>query len=349
MNRAIASFEQSPPETARDGQSRFELIRCGEPTESGFDQAVLTGLTDTPKQLPCRFLYDETGSKLFEAICRVPEYYLTRAEEEIICRRAREICSRFGAEVRLVDLGSGSSRKTRVIINELILMGKRVRYLPIDISPTALERASRKLLSDYPQLEITAVAGEYTQGLKVLSEILTEPKLVLWLGSNIGNLNQNEAADFLRLIGQILTPEDCLLVGIDLQKDRSILEKAYNDAAGVTSRFSQNILARINRELGGEFDLNHFGHHARYNEQESRIEISLVSDRDQRVRVSKLDLEIAFYAGEAIHTEHSYKYSLAQIEDLGRSVGLPLEHQWLDSCGLFSLNLLKSQAARKFC
>jgi L-histidine Nalpha-methyltransferase len=339
MHKGVAPFD-GLTQSALLGRTRFELIRCGVPDHAGFDQAVRSGLTDSPKHLPCRFLYDERGSKLFEAICRVPEYYLTRAEEEIICARAQEISARFGDEVRLVDLGSGSSKKTRVLISELLRQGKRVRYMPIDISPTALENASQKLLRDHSQLEITAVMGEYTEGLKVLSEAATEPKLVLWLGSNIGNLDRSEAANFLELIRKILTPEDCLLVGIDLHKDRSILENAYNDSAGVTSRFSQNILARINREFGGEFDLSRFRHHAFYNDHQNRIEISLVSDRSQQVRIPGLDLRIAFDAGEAIHTEHSYKYSFAQIEDLTLAVDMRLERQWLDARGLFSLNML---------
>jgi len=342
MHRGIAPFANPAAESALEDDSRCEVIRCGVPEEFDFAHAVRAGLTDNPKHLPCRFLYDEEGSRLFEAICRLPEYYLTRAEEEIICRRARAIAARFGPELTVVDLGSGSSAKTCMLIGELFRQGKRVRYMPIDISPTALNAAARKLLNTYPELRITAVAGEYSQGLEILSKSVGEPKLVLWLGSNIGNLSRSEACDFLRLVQKTLRGGDCLLVGIDLHKSPAILESAYDDAAGVTARFSLNILARINRELGGTFVPGQFRHHAVYNEGESRIEISLVSDREQRVCISALDLNVSFDRGEPIHTEHSYKYSLAQIESLARMSGLRLEKQWLDSREYFSLNLLRA-------
>lgn len=321
--------------------ARFTLITAQAPDDlSEFAREVADGLTASPKRLPCRFFYDQEGSLLFEAICRLPEYYLTRAEQEILLSCATDIASLFSGNPTLVELGSGSATKTRLLIKAFLHRYGAVRYVPVDISHTMLEESARALLKEYPGLEITAIAGDYDAGLRQLSLVAANPKLILWLGSNIGNFERPEAVQFLRRLLATMSPADRLLVGIDLRKDRETLERAYDDAQGVTAQFNLNILARINRQLSGHFDLSAFGHRAVYNEEVGRIEMYLVSTRRQRVSIDCLNLEIPFEAGETIHTENSYKYSLSEINVLATAAGLRLERQWLDTEGHFSENLL---------
>jgi dimethylhistidine N-methyltransferase len=213
------------------------------------------------------------------------------------------------------------------------------RYVPLDICRTVLEESSLDLLRTYPTLEILAIAGEYHEGLEYLRTTAAPRKLILWLGSNIGNLERGEAARFLARVRQTLTPGDRLLVGIDLRKDRATLEAAYDDACGVTAAFNRNILGRVNRELGAHFDLQGFQHRAVYNEEVGRIEMYLVSTRPQQVAIDRSGIDVRIAAGEAIHTENSYKYSRAEIEALAASAGLLFERHWLDPDGLFSVNL----------
>jgi dimethylhistidine N-methyltransferase len=306
-----------------------------------FAREVEIGLTASPKRLPCRYFYDQQGSLLFEEICVLPEYYLTRTEREILRERAEEIASLFGEPIAMMELGSGSAAKTRLLIEAFLRRHASLRYVPIDISPTILEESSLALLQAYPRLEIAAVAAEYEAGLRQLQAETGRPKMILWLGSNAGNLDRSEATRFLSSVRETMTDRDRLLVGIDLRKERAVLERAYDDAGGVTARFNLNLLARINRELGGHFDLTRFRHRAVYNEPIGRVEIFLDSLTAQRVRIEALDREIAFAAGEPIHTENSYKYSLAEILGLVRASGLDLERQWLDPDRRFSVNLLR--------
>jgi dimethylhistidine N-methyltransferase len=214
-----------------------------------------------------------------------------------------------------------------------------LRYVPLDICRTVLEESSRDLLQTYPQLEVLAIAGEYHEGLDRLRTIAAPNKLVLWLGSNIGNLERAEAARFLAQVRGTLTPGDRLLVGIDLRKDRATLEAAYNDPCGVTAAFNRNLLVRTNVELGGHFDVRSFEHRAVYDEEAGRVEMYLVSTRLQQVHVDRLALEVRFNAGEAIHTENSYKYSPTEIEALATAAGLRTEQAWLDPELRFRLNL----------
>ncbi len=307
---------------------------------AAFARDLRAGLAAVPKEIPCRYFYDRQGSLLFEEICRVPEYYLCRAERSILLARAAEIADLLPEAVTVVELGSGSAAKTRLLIDSLLARRRRLRYLPVDICAAVIEETSRDLLASYPGLEITAVAAEYEEGLRRLREEVEEPKVVLWLGSNIGNLHRDEAAQFLRRVSEMLSAADRLLVGIDLRKDRGILERAYDDAAGITARFNLNLLARINRELGGNFDLEDFSHRAVYREEEGRVEMRLYCLRTQRVRIDRFRCEIPFEAGEYVHTENSYKYSLEEIGELSSSAGLRVERQWLDVDRRFSLNLL---------
>lgn len=316
---------------------RFVLLDMAtQGTRRGFEQDVRDGLLHGPKRLSCKYFYDEDGSELFEEICALEEYYLPRAEREILETRAAEIAAKLPRGGALIELGSGSSAKTRLLITALLSRlggGGRLRYVPIDVSRTMLEESSRALVEEYAQLEVTAIAAEYEAGLDRLAR-LDPPlgaKLFLWLGSNIGNFDRAGAAAFLRRVRGAMDKGDRLLIGVDLRKDRRVLEPAYDDARGVTARFNKNILARINRELEADFDLDAFDHRAVYEETIGRIEMYLVSKRAQRVRIGALDLEIEFAAGEAMHTEDSYKYSPEELEALAGAAGLRVEELWFDS------------------
>ena len=319
---------------------RFRLVAVpARSRQAALAEDVAAGLTASPKRLSCRYFYDREGSRLFEEICRLPEYYLTRAETAILRAHAAEVADRFVGDTTLIELGSGSAVKTRLLLEAFLRRRPGLRYVPVDISGGILEESSLALLNDYPGLEILAIAGEYQEGLRHLATATDRPKLILWLGSNIGNFERAEAAAFLGRVRQTMAAGDALLVGIDLRKDRAVLEPAYDDSRGVTAAFNRNLLVRINRELGGHFDPDAFRHRAVYNEGEGRVEIYLVSSRAQRVAVDRLGLEVAFAEGEAIHTENSYKYSPAEIAALAGTAGLRLERQWFDVERRFSLNL----------
>lgn len=304
-----------------------------------FADAVLSGLRAETKSLPCRFLYDAIGSELFEEICDLEEYYLTRAEHSILDERADEIAALLPTPVQLTELGSGSSVKTRLLIEALLRHQDTLRYVPVDISPSILEDSSRSLLDTYAALEVHAIAAEYRSGIRQLHRKSDHPQLIAWLGSNVGNFDRNAATEFLGDVREAMGKQDHLLLGIDLRKDSRTLERAYDDESGVTARFNLNILARINRELGGSFDLDAFEHRARYHEQEGRVKIDLVSLRDQTAKIDALDLEVSFAAGEAIHTEDSFKYSVEEIDALAASVGMRADKHWFDARSDFSLNL----------
>jgi dimethylhistidine N-methyltransferase len=297
-------------------------------------------LSAHPKRFLPKYFYDELGSQLFEAICLLPEYYLTRAENEILQRYSDEIVASISGQKTLVEMGSGSASKTRLIIEALLRRQSELLFMPVDISATALESSSRILLQSYPRLTIEAYAADYFAGLAELGKKPRSRTLALFLGSNISNFDLDEALRFLRAFRSVLQKGDALLLGADLKKDPAILEAAYNDALGVTSAFNLNVLARINRELGGTFDLRAFKHRAFYNQSEGRIEIYIESFADQHVRIEKLDLDIEFAAGELIHTENSYKYDNTGITQLAVATGFELSHTWLDSQERFSSNLL---------
>ena len=307
---------------------------------AGLADDVRKGLTAQPKRFLPKYFYDELGSQLFEAICLLPEYYLTRAENEILQRYAGEIVASVDGQITLVEMGSGSASKTRLVIEALLRRQSRLLFMPVDISASAIESSSRILLQSYPGLTIEAYAADYFAGLAELGRKPRKRTLALFLGSNISNFDRDEALRFLRALRSVLQKGDALLLGADLQKDPAILEAAYNDALGVTSAFNLNVLARINRELGGTFDLRAFKHRAFYNEAMGRIEIYIESLFSQRVRIEKLDLEVDFAVGELIHTENSYKYDIAGIAQLAADTGFKSSHTWFDSQERFSSNLL---------
>ena len=307
---------------------------------TGFAEDVRNGLSARPKRFLPKYFYDELGSQLFEAICLTPEYYLTRAENEILARYADQIVASVDGHKTLVEMGSGSASKTRLIIEALLRLQSELVFMPVDISATALENSSRILLQSYPGLRIEAYAADYFAGLAELGKKPRARTLALFLGSNISNFDRDEANRFLRAMRNVLQKGDALLLGADLKKVPAILEAAYNDALGVTSAFNLNVLARINRELAGTFDLRSFQHRAFYNEELGRIEIYIESLANQLVRIGKLDLEVEFSAGELIHTENSYKYDKAGIAKLAAQTRFELSRTWLDSQERFSSNLL---------
>jgi len=306
-----------------------------------FANDVDEGLKDTPKHIPCLYFYDYRGSLLFEDICQLPEYYLTRAETDILETYSEEIISYFPSDTLLVELGSGSSIKTRLIIEELLNQHNKASYSPIDISQKMLRESSISLLEKYPNLEIISVAAEYDEGLRQLDMHSDRPKLILWLGSSIGNFKPEEAIDFLKNIVKILSPNDFFLIGFDLQKEKYRLLKAYNDAQDVTAEFNLNLLSRINRELGGEFDLDNFMHQAVYNEEKNRIEMYLISTCEQEIYIADLNSCYHFNKNERIHTENSHKFSLNDIDNLSDQVGIKVFRQWFDSKKYFNLTLFK--------
>ena len=307
-----------------------------------FAEDVGEGLDSSPKYLPCLYFYDYIGSLLFEDICQLPEYYVTRTESEILKTYAEEIISYVSSDTLLVELGSGSCIKTQYIIEELLNQHDKVTYSPIDISKKMLKESSLSLLEQYDDLEIISVAAEYNEGLRQLDMQFDQPKLILWLGSSIGNFDQREAIAFLIKIAKTLSPKDFLLIGFDLVKDKKILEQAYNDSQGVTAEFNLNLLSRINRELGGNFNLDRFRHRAIYNDKKSRIEMYLISTCEQDVYIPDLNTTYHFNKEERIHTENSHKYTLEAIGSLAEQVRLDIVKQWFDPKQYFNLTLFKS-------
>jgi len=307
---------------------------------ANFAHDVRAGLSSTPKHLFPKYLYDELGSRLFEAICAVPEYYLTRAEHEILSTHADDIVAAIPDCDTLIELGSGSAEKTREVIEAMIKHRGKSVFIPIDISASALKQSSEALLGSYPELRIRAYAADYFQALEALPSLGRPPVLVLFLGSNIGNFEPDEALNFLRAIRRVLRQGDALLLGADLKKDRGALEAAYNDPLGVTRAFIVNELERINRELDANFDLWAFGLRSFYNEQLGRVEVYLESLRDQAVEIRDLDLSLRFAEGERIHVENAYKFDLDDLNRLANETGFNLERTWLDKQKRFTSNLL---------
>lgn len=307
-----------------------------------FAEDVRAGLTASPKVLQPKYFYDELGSHLFEAITALPEYYVTRAEAEILRAHAGEIAAVLGGPVWLLELGSGDGQKTRLLIEALLARQGKLEYVPVDISESAVEASSRSLLFSYPDLRITAYIGEYHLALRAVREERAAPgrTLVLFLGSTLGNLDPAERTALMREVRAVLDPGEGFLLGTDLKKPESVLIPAYDDALGVTAAFNLNLLVRINRELGGEFNLGAFRHRALYNWEEGRIEMHLESRRAQTVAIRSLGIEVPFAEGETIHTESSYKFDLEQIAALAAGTGFELWRTWTDSGGRFASNLL---------
>jgi dimethylhistidine N-methyltransferase len=297
---------------------------------------VLKGLSATPKQLPPKLFYDAAGSRLFEQITELLEYYPTRTERSIFQDFAPEIVAQAGKNLTVVELGAGSASKTAILLDALVRKQLRVMFYPIDVSHAALEDAASSLRQGFPTVQVRPVVADYSHGLPQLKN-LSGRKLVLFIGSTIGNFEPQEAVQFLTGVRASLRPGDSLLLGCDLIKDPGVLHAAYNDAQGVTADFNKNILARINRELGGSFDLDAFQHVAFWNARKSRIEMHLESKCNQSVLIRDLAKEFKFKAGERIHTENSYKFTPAAIAELLHRSGLCLEKCWTDVNQWFSV------------
>lgn len=303
-----------------------------------FLQDVLHGLSQAQKNLPCKYFYDAQGSVLFEKICEVPEYYATRTELAIMESHAAAIADSLGEECVLIEFGSGSSRKTRVLLNALCTPHV---YVPIDISIECLRDAADALRREYPQLHVLPVWGDYTDEIELPASVRhRRGRAVFFPGSTVGNFHPPAALAFLQRIADVAGPGGALLIGVDLRKDAHVLERAYNDSLGATEAFNKNVLARINRELGGDFDLQAFKHVAVYNPLASRIEMHLISTRDQVVRVARRH-RIEFQAGETIRTECSYKYTLDGFAGLASGAGFAVEQVWTDAAQWFAVILLR--------
>lgn len=309
------------------------------PAEESFRDAVLAGLGRRAKSIPCRFLYDERGSSLFEEICTLPEYYLTRTETAILTEFAPEIAALAGPHAELIEFGSGSSRKVRLLLEAL---AAPAAYVAIDISREPLRRGAEELAAAFPEVAVVAVCADYLQPLRLpdLPSRGEGKRLGFFPGSTIGNFTAEEAVEFLAACRRVLGRDGQLLIGVDLKKDPALLDAAYNDAAGVTAAFNLNLLERINRELDGDFDLDRFAHRAFYNAAAGRVEIYIESLADQIVTVA--GRAIRFREGERIHTEDSCKYSVPEFHRLAAHAGFRPVRHWTDSDALFSVHLLSA-------
>ncbi len=303
-------------------------------TDAALRADVLAGLTSTPKWLPPKWFYDARGSELFEEITALPEYYPTRAEREILADRAGEIAAATGART-LVELGSGSSEKTRFLLDALT--GLRA-YVPVDVSESALVQAGEALVAERPGLDVHALIADFTGEGLTLPET-PGPRLVAFLGGTVGNLLPGERAAFLAAVRALLAPGDALLLGTDLVKDEEVLVRAYDDAAGVTAAFDKNVLSVVNRELGADFAPAAFDHVALWNPEEEWIEMRLRSRTAQTVKIQALDLAVDFAEGEELRTEVSAKFRQEGVRAELAAAGLDLAHWWTDGEGQFALSL----------
>lgn len=317
-------------------QSTVALYDLHPPLDD-FRTAALKGLSQSQKMIPAKFLYDKTGSELFDAICALDEYYLTRTERMILQTRAAEIAAFIGDRV-LVEFGSGSSQKVRLLLDAL---PRRTTYVALDISKQHLYESCLNLVEAYPDLETIAVCADYTQPFQLpdLPSLHHRHKVGFFPGSSIGNLEPDEVVQFLRNAADVLQPKGDLLIGVDLKKDKSILEPAYDDAQGISAAFALNLLTRMNRELNANFNLNNFAYRSFYNPI-GRIEMYIVSLVDQVVHVD--GVVIPFQADETLRTEHSYKYSLVEFQALAAQAGFQTQCVWTDPNQFFSLYYLHS-------
>jgi dimethylhistidine N-methyltransferase len=296
---------------------------------------VMRGLAATPKAIPPKFFYDRRGSELFDAICELPEYYQTRTEMDILRRCVAELVERIGSECLLVELGSGASKKVRLLLEQLRPSG----YLGVDISKEFLLASTRKLASDYPWLEVHAACVDFSKALDIPHCEAPGHKVAFFPGSSIGNFDPGAAVQLLRGIADMVGPGGHLLIGVDLKKDIATLNAAYNDTRGVTAAFNRNLLQRIREELDCDLDPRGFEHYAFYNPLAGRIEMHLMSPKAQSIRVEEQWFE--FHAGEGIHTENSYKYTLDGFGELAARAGFRQEAVWTDDRELFSVQLLE--------
>ena len=307
--------------------------------EKTFAEEIFSSLNADLKFISPKYFYDKKGSELFEKICLLPEYYPTRTEVTILKKLQQELPSFLDDSFRIVELGSGSSVKTRLIIDVFAKLQNKIEYFPIDISEILTE-SSEQLIHDYDNLYITGIIDTYEGGLEFLKHYDDKNNLITFLGSSFGNFSPSDGYLFLKKIHSTMKSGDLFLIGLDLVKEKHILESAYDDTQGVTAEFNLNVLSRINDELGGNFNLENFEHHSVYHEKEQRIEMYLKSSQKQSVIIPKSDLLLNLEKNELIHTEYSHKYRLSQIHDLLDDAGFELKHTWLDENKYFSLTLV---------
>ncbi len=315
---------------------RYEPAAADQP----FLRDVIAGLTARPKHLSPKYFYDQAGAKLFDDITALPEYYPTRCELEILRARAADLARFFPGGSALIEFGSGSSRKVRLLLKAAPTIAA---YVPVDISSQMLTQEAEELARDHPGLQVLPHEADFTQPFALPPALAGVPHTGFFPGSTIGNFEPHQACSFLRHAGEMLGRGAHLIIGVDLVKDAAVLHAAYNDAAGVTAAFNLNLLARINRELGGDFDLQKFSHHAFYNSERHRIEMHLASKTRQKVRVAGRAIE--FRAGETIHTENSYKYTLESFTALARGSGWSPVAVWTDAGQNFSVHALAFEGA----
>jgi L-histidine Nalpha-methyltransferase len=320
-------------------------------TELRVASVVRDGLSARPRRLLSWLFYDDAGSALFERITELPEYYLTRTEREILAAHSREMIAQTALEtanepngssptrLRIAELGAGSADKTRLLLQAAVQRQETLVYEPVDVSASALEAARKRIEQEIPSVVVAPRLMDYTQTLDLDASCLGERRLVLYIGSSIGNFEPHQASQLLERVRAALKPGDAFLLGVDLQKDESTLLAAYDDAAGVTALFNLNLLARLNRELDADFDLDAFAHRALWNRAKSRMEMHLESRIAQRVQLPALGLDVHFSAGERIHTENSYKYAPGQAEAMLSAAGFLPESTWTDARGWFAVCL----------
>ena len=310
--------------------------RSRDQKNSAFAHDVIDGLTHQPKQLSPKYFYDEAGSQLFEQITQLPEYYPTRTELDILRDHGADIAAIIPKGAALVEFGAGATTKVRLLLENCAFGA----YVPVDISGAFLNGQADELRKDFPQLSVHPVVADFTTSFSLPDAVKAMPKVGFFPGSTLGNFEPHEACAFLRSVRAILGDGATMIIGVDLEKDEKILRDAYNDAAGVTGQFNKNVLVRINRELDGNFDLSGFTHRAIYNRERHRIEMHLVSLKAQTVRI--LGQSISFRAGESIHTESSYKYSIARFQELARRAGWVPDKVWTDERDMFSVHALRA-------
>jgi L-histidine Nalpha-methyltransferase len=301
---------------------------------------VIDGLTATPKWLPPRLFYDARGSELFEEITRLPEYYLTRTERTIFQAHAEEMVAQAGPNLSVFELGAGTATKTQLILRALAGRQARVTYIPVDVSHSALKQCADDLEQRFPQIRVEPIVADYTNGVARLKSVRGR-KLVLYIGSSIGNFELNDAAAILGRIREGLRPGDALLLGVDLAKSPDVLLPAYNDAQGVTAEFNKNVLHRLNHELAADFDLERFRHVALWNPAESRVEMHLQSTCAQQVTFTIIGMTVSFDEGETIHTENSYKFTPEMTDQILHRAGFSLERTWTDPRRWFAEHLAR--------
>ena len=305
-------------------------------------QELSSSLNQQQKSIHPKFFYDKKGSQLFEEICKSPEYYLTRTEISILTQLYEKLPPHLNGYFRLVELGSGSSKKTRILLSILERLQTQIEYFPIDISKI-LKESSTLLLDDYENLYMTGIIDNYENGLEFIKNHDDKKNLIVFLGSSFGNFDYKHSLTFLQKINSSMKKDDLFLIGLDLVKDKTMLERAYNDSQGITGKFNLNVLSRINSELDSDFNINKFAHHAFYNENQNRVEIYLRSLENQVVNISKAETVLSIKQDELIHTENSHKYTIPKIKEIFSTTNFQIRDMWCDEKQYFCLVLLSKK------